>query len=119
MTLRVYQYPKCGTCRKALKWLDAHGVAYQSVDIVASPPSKSALRTMWKKSGLPLRKLFNTSGVSYREGRFGERLAEMSEDEALSALAADGKLIKRPIVAGEDFCLVGFDEGLYRDALAR
>ena len=116
MSVRVYQYPKCGTCRKALKWLDAHGVAYSAIDIVEAPPSPSALGALWKKSGLPIRKLFNTSGASYREGRFGERLASMSENEALAALAADGKLIKRPLVDGGSFCLVGFDEASYRQA---
>jgi len=119
MSVRVYQYPKCGTCRKALKWLDAHGVAYTSIDIVATPPTKAALRAMWKKSGLPIRKLFNTSGASYREGGFGTRLETLSDDDALSALAADGKLIKRPLVDGGDFCLVGFKETDYAAAFGR
>lgn len=114
MKLRVYQYPKCSTCRKALTFLDANDVEYESIDIVSRPPSKRELKTALKLSGLPIKKLFNTSGQSYREGNYGERLATMSEAEAIDALAADGKLIRRPLVFGEDFVLVGFDEKAYR-----
>lgn len=117
MAVKVYQYPKCGTCRKALKWLDAHGVAYESIDITERPPSKSALKKHWKASDLPIRKLFNTSGQSYRQGGFKEKLATMSDGDAIEALAADGKLIKRPLVVGDDFVLVGFDEKKYEAAL--
>jgi len=115
MKLMVYHYPKCSTCRKALAWLDARKVPHERVDIVATPPSKAELRRALKLSGLPVKKLFNTSGQSYREGRFGERLASMSEAEAIDALAADGKLIKRPLVLAEDFALVGFDAAAYRE----
>jgi arsenate reductase len=113
MTITVYHYPKCSTCRKARAFLDARGVAYEAIDLVERPPSRAKLEALWKRSGLPLRKLFNTSGVSYREGRFGERLATMTEAEALDALAQDGKLIKRPLVEGPGFVLVGFDEAAY------
>ncbi len=114
--MKVYQYPKCGTCRKALKWLDAHGVDYQSIDIVEKPPSKSALKQALKRSGLPVRKWFNTSGQSYRQGGFKQKLETMSDAEAIDALAADGKLIKRPVVVADGFVLVGFDEAAYRKA---
>ena len=114
--MKVYQYPKCGTCRKALKWLDAHGVDYQSIDIVEKPPSKAALKQLVKRSGLPVRKWFNTSGQSYRQGGFKEKLESMSEAQAIDALAADGKLIKRPVVDGDGFVLVGFDEAAYKKA---
>jgi arsenate reductase len=87
---------------------------YDAIDIVTKPPSKSELARAVKLSGLPWKKLFNTSGQSYRQGRFGERIAAMSESEALDALARDGKLIKRPLVMGSDFALVGFDETAYR-----
>lgn len=117
MAVKVYQYDKCGTCKKALRWLDAHGVDYETIDITARPPSKTALKKHWKASGLPLRKLFNTSGQSYRQGGFKEKLQTMSDGEAIEALAADGKLIKRPIVVGDDFVLVGFDEKKYERAL--
>lgn len=111
--LRVYQYPQCSTCKKALKWLSAHGVEFESIDIVQHPPTKAELREALKGAAIPIRKLFNTSGISYREGKFGERLATMSEAEALDALAKDGKLIKRPVVLGKGVALVGFDEPSY------
>jgi arsenate reductase len=111
---KVYQYSKCSTCRKALAFLGKLGVELEAVDIVTNPPSRAELARVLKLSGLPFKKLFNTSGQSYREGRFGERLAGMSESDALDALARDGKLIKRPLVVGKDFALVGFDEAAYR-----
>ena len=111
---KVYQYAKCSTCRKALAFLQKRGIDFESIDIVTKPPSKKELKDALAKSGLSIKKLFNTSGQSYREGRFGERLPEMSEAEALAALAADGKLIKRPLIIGEDFALAGFDEKVYR-----
>jgi arsenate reductase (glutaredoxin) len=112
--LRVYHYPQCSTCKKALKWLSSHEVSVDLIDIVKQPPSKRELREALASAGVPLKKLFNTSGASYREGKFGERLATMSEAEALDALAADGKLIKRPLLLGKGFALVGFDEAAYR-----
>jgi arsenate reductase len=115
--LRVYQYPQCSTCKKALKWLNERGVEFESIDIVKQPPSKAELRAVLRGAGVPLKKLFNTSGVSYREGRFGERLATMTEAEALDALGKDGKLIKRPLVLGKGVALVGFDEAAYRAQL--
>jgi arsenate reductase len=111
---KTYQYPKCSTCRRALAFLAKQAVEHESVDIVLHPPSKAELKRALRLSGLPVKKLFNTSGQSYRDGRFGERLSDMSESEALEALARDGKLIKRPLVVGEDFALVGFDEAAYR-----
>lgn len=118
MPLKVYQYAKCSTCRKALKWLEGRGVAFDSVDIVTTPPKKSELKQALKQ-GVPLKKLFNTSGQSYREGGWGERLKEASEAEALDALANDGKLVKRPFVLAPDTVLVGFDEVAYKKALAK
>lgn len=113
MKPRVYQYSKCSTCRKALAFLDKHGVAYESIDIVTQPPPKKELKQALSVGGVPVKKLFNTSGQSYREGKFGERLSTLSESQALDALAADGKLIKRPFIVGDDFVLVGFDEPSY------
>jgi arsenate reductase len=112
--MKVYQYAKCSTCRKALAFLAEHGVRYEAVDIVSKPPSKAELSRALELTGLPLKKLFNTSGESYRKGGFGERLASMSQAEALEELARDGKLVKRPLVLGDDFALVGFDEAAYR-----
>lgn len=115
--LRIYEYAACGTCKKAFKWLDERELEYTKVPIVDKPPSKTALRKLWKLSGLPLKRFFNTSGKSYREGGFGNRLPDMSDDEALAALAADGKLIKRPLLDGGKFVLVGFKEAEYEAVL--
>jgi len=115
--LTVYQYPHCSTCRKALKWLDEHGVAYQSVHIVDQPPSTALLKKALKAAKLPLKNFFNTSGESYRTGNFKERLPLLSEDEALRELAADGKLIKRPLLLGEGVVLVGFDPETWKATL--
>jgi arsenate reductase len=113
----VYQYPKCSTCRKALKWLAGRGITHEKVDLVAQPPSVAVLRDLHRRSGLPVGKLFNTSGERYRQGRFKERLATLSDAEALAALASDGKLIKRPIVDTGKEVLVGFDQAAYARAL--
>jgi arsenate reductase len=117
MALKVYQYSKCSTCRKALKWLDGHGVDYEPVDIVTTPPKKQELQRALK-SGVPLKKLFNTSGLSYREGGWGQKLSagKVTEAQALEALASDGKLIKRPFALTGDSALVGFDEAAYKKA---
>ncbi len=119
MSLKVYHYAKCSTCRKALAFLAKRGVKHETIDIVTEPPSKAELRRALKLGGLPLKKLFNTSGESYRNGRFGERLPGMTEEQALDALAKDGKLIKRPVVLGSDFALVGFDEAAYGARFAK
>ena len=117
MALTVYQYPKCSTCRKALKWLEAHELRYSAVDIVATPPSKATLTRSIRESGLPLRAFFNTSGESYRNGGYKDRLKELSQSEAVDALNADGKLIKRPFVVADGQVLVGFDEKAWAEAL--
>lgn len=115
MAIKVYQYPKCSTCRKALKWLDGRQVSYDSIDIVTTPPKKAELQKALK-SGVPLKKLFNTSGQSYREGGWSEKLGQVTEAQALEALVADGKLIKRPFVLSGEDVLVGFDEAAYKKA---
>jgi len=117
MAITVYQYPKCSTCRNALKWLGQHGVAHDAIDLVAAPPSAATLRDLLRRSGLPIARLFNTSGESYRAGNFKQRLPGLSEEQALAALAADGKLIKRPIVDAGRTVLVGFDAAAYQQAL--
>ena len=111
--ITVWQYPKCSTCRQALKWLSAHQVDADIKDIVSAPPSAQKLRELLHRSGLPLARFFNTSGESYRAGGFKQRLPAMSEAQALAALAADGKLIKRPLIDAGDTVLVGFDEAAY------
>jgi arsenate reductase len=119
MAIHVWQYPKCSTCRKALKWLDAHGAKYESTDLVAAPPTEKQLSDLWKRSGLPIAKLFNTSGESYRAGNWKERLAKTSDADALKALAADGKLIKRPLLDTGKKVLVGFDEAAYAESFGK
>jgi arsenate reductase len=115
--ITVYQYPNCSTCRKALKWLDAHGIEYRAIDIVAEPPSTAVLGQVLERSGFDLRKLFNVSGQSYRQGGWKDRMSTISRTDALASLASDGKLIKRPIVLGDDVALIGFDADAWAAAL--
>jgi arsenate reductase (glutaredoxin) len=115
--MHVYQYPKCSTCRKALAWLDARGFEYMKSDLVLVPIALAKLTDIHRRSGLPVSKLFNTSGESYRAGAFKDRLRTMTEEEALVALSRDGKLVKRPIVDADRVVLVGFDENTYAQRL--
>ena len=114
----LYQYPRCSTCRKARAWLEAQEIEHRSVDLVATPPSASELRRIRELAGVELRKLFNTSGQSYRAGEWKQRIADIDEAEAFAALAADGKLIKRPILVGDKLALIGFREADWQAALA-
>ena len=116
MKTTVYEYAKCSTCRKALKFLDSRGVAYDKKPIVESPPSRAELARMLAQVG-DLRRLFNTSGELYRELKLSEKLKTMSADAALDLLAKHGKLIKRPLAVGDDIALVGFDESAWNAAL--
>lgn len=115
--IRVYHYPGCSTCRRALRWLDDRGIAHRAIHIVEQPPSAGTLRRLWERSGMPLRKLFNTSGRAYRQGGWAARLGTLDDEEALAALAADGMLIKRPLVDAGDRVLVGFREADFEAAL--
>ena len=112
--ITFYWYPKCGTCRKAKKWFDEKGISYQEIDIAQSPPSKNELETIYKKSGLPLQKFFNTSGMKYRELGLKDKVKQMSEDEMLALLASDGMLIKRPIAFDGQRATIGFKEENYQ-----
>ena len=107
-TMLFLQYPPCSTCQKAKKWLDDHGIEYTARHIKEDNPTADELRTWWKASGLPLKKFFNTSGLQYKALGLKDRLPSMDEEEQLAVLAGDGMLVKRPILAGEDFVLVGF-----------
>jgi len=113
----LYHYPNCSTCKKARKWLDANAVEATLVDIVKAPPTADELRDFWQRSGKDLKKFFNTSGQSYRGGGFKDTLPTMSEDDKLAALAADGKLIKRPLLVTDAGVLVGFREAEYAELL--
>ena len=116
MSVRVYHYPGCSTCKRALAWLAAQGVDVETVDIVRATPSRDELRAMWKLSGQPIAAFFNTSGVSYRAANLKERMPSLSDEEKLGMLAADGKLIRRPLVLTRTTALVGFREPTYAAA---
>ena len=110
-------YPRCTTCQKAKAWLDENGIPYDLRDIKQENPSYEELAAWWKKSGLPLKKFFNTSGLLYKELNLKDKLPTMSEEEQLKLLATNGKLVKRPLVVGEDFVLVGFKEKEWEERL--
>ena len=103
-------YPKCTTCQKAKKWLDDNQIEYLFRDIKTDNPTLNELSEWYKKSDLPLKKLFNTSGLIYKSLNLKNKLQTMTDDEMLQLLASDGMLVKRPLLIGEDFVLVGFRE---------
>lgn len=103
-------YPKCSTCQKAKKWLDSHEIEYTERHIVEENPTYEELKEWHQKSGLPLKKFFNTSGMLYKEMKLKDKLPEMSEDEQLKLLATNGMLVKRPLLVLEDKVIVGFKE---------
>jgi arsenate reductase len=119
MAATVYIYDKCSTCRNALKWLDAHGVAYQTRPIREQPPTAAELERMLEAQGGDLRKLFNTSSKDYREAKLGERLPDLSKAEAFKLLRANGNLVKRPFVVAGSANLVGFKPEIWSKKLAR
>ena len=106
----VLVYRKCSTCLKALKWLEDNSIIYEERPIVDRNPTYEELKEWYAKSGLPLKKFFNTSGLLYKELNLKDKLAEMSEEEQLQLLATNGMLVKRPLVIGEDYLLTGFKE---------
>ncbi|PPA70113.1 arsenate reductase family protein [Jeotgalibacillus proteolyticus] len=115
MAITYYTYPKCGTCRKAKKWLDQEGVPYDEVNLTEAPPSASELKSLYEKSGLDIKKFFNTSGMKYRELGLKDRLSSMSDDEKLEMLASDGMLIKRPLTTDGETVTVGFKESEFEE----
>lgn len=118
MSVLFVEYPKCTTCKKAKKWLDEHGVVYADRHIVEENPTAVELAAWHEKSGLPIRRFFNTSGMKYRElGLKAQLDAGMTNDECYELLSSDGMLVKRPIVVGDDFVLVGFKEAAWEEAL--
>ena len=110
-------YPKCSTCQKAKAFLEATGVAFETRDIKTNNPTVDELKDWHKKSGLPLRRFFNTSGLQYRALALKDRLPDMCENEQLRLLATDGMLVKRPLLIAGDTVLVGFREADWKDAL--
>ena len=112
--LQFICYPRCTTCQKAKKWLDENNVEYELRDIKINNPSVDELREWHKKSSLPLKKFFNTSGLLYKSLELKSKLPEMTEDDMLKLLASDGMLVKRPLLIGDDFVIVGFKEDEYK-----
>lgn len=115
--IRFICYPKCTTCQKALRWLDDNKIKYEIRDIKEDNPTFEELSSWYKMSGLPLKKFFNTSGLLYKSMELKDRLPTMSDEEQLKLLATDGMLVKRPLVIGEGFILVGFKESEWSEKL--
>lgn len=108
--MKVLVYRKCNTCKKALKWLEENQISYEERAIVDENPTYEELKEWYEKSGLPLKRFFNTSGMLYREMQLKDKLKDMSEEEQLRLLATDGMLVKRPLVVGDNVVLTGFKE---------
>ena len=117
MSILFLEYPKCSTCKKAKAWLDSNGIDYIDRYIVEANPTVSELDEWHKKSGMPLKSFFNTSGQLYRSLELKDKLAQMSRDEQLKLLASNGMLVKRPLIVGDDFVLAGFKEALWQEKL--
>lgn len=113
MSIRFYWYPKCGTCRKAKNWLEDQNKDFDEIHIVENPPTKDELNSMYKNSGVELKKFFNTSGRKYRELGLKDKLASMTEEEMIELLSSDGMLVKRPIAVEGNKITIGFKEDQY------
>lgn len=111
------EYPKCSTCQKAKKWLTERGIVFEDRNIVKENPKKEELAEWYRKSQMPLKKFFNTSGMKYKELGLKDRLLDMSEEEQLELLSTDGMLVKRPVLVGDDFVLTGFREKEWEERL--
>lgn len=111
------QYPPCSTCQKAKKWLDAHGLSYTERHIKEDNPTYEELKAWWERSGMPLIKFFNTSGLLYKSMQLKEKLPTMTEEEQLRLLATDGMLVKRPIIVTDELILTGFREAEWEKLL--
>ena len=115
--LKLICYPKCTTCQKAKKWLDDQKIAYEYRDIKLENPTREELSLWQKKSGLPMKKFFNTSGLLYKSMDLKNKLPAMTEDAMLDLLASDGMLVKRPLLIADDFVLVGFKEAEWSESV--
>lgn len=110
-------YPKCTTCRKAKAWLEEQNISFTLRDIKEENPTEEELQFWWQRSGLPLRKFFNTSGLQYKALGLKDKLPTMTEAEQIALLSSDGMLVKRPLLVGEDFVLVGFRPAEWEEKL--
>ena len=113
--MKIYTYSKCDTCRRAVKWLREHDLQFEERPIRETPPTRAELRRMLAENGGQLRKLFNTSGIDYREQKLGDKLPKLTESAALELLATNGNLVKRPFLIGESVALVGFDPSVWAE----
>ncbi len=111
------EYPKCSTCQKAKKWLDSHGVSYEDRHIIENNPTVEELKEWHSRSGLPLKKFFNTSGMLYKSMNLKEKVPEMTEEEQFELLATNGMLVKRPLLVTENAVIPGFKEALWLEAI--
>ena len=115
--IKVYCYARCTTCKKALKWLEDKGIEHEVLDIKGDNPDIETITSLYRKSGLPLKRFFNTSGIQYRELGLSKKLPDMQEEDQLKLLASDGMLVKRPLLIGDDFVLTGFKEKEWEEHL--
>ena len=111
------EYPKCTTCKKAKAWLTENGVEFTERHIVENNPTEEELKEWIVKSGLPLKRFFNTSGMKYRELGLKDKLLDMTEEEQIALLATDGMIVKRPLLIGDNFVIPGFKEAAWKEAL--
>lgn len=119
MSVLFLEYPKCSTCKKAKEWLTANQVAFTDRHIVENNPTAAELAQWQERSGLPLKKFFNTSGLVYKDLGLKDKLPQMSQQEQLDILATNGMLVKRPLIIGDDFVLAGFKEAEWEERLKR
>lgn len=117
MSILFLEYPKCSTCKKAKSFLNENNITFEDRHIVENNPTAQELKVWLAKSGVPLKKFFNTSGNVYKDLKLKDKLPEMTEDEQIALLSQNGMLVKRPLVIGEDFVLIGFKEEQWRDKL--
>ncbi len=117
--LKFYGYTKCSTVKKAKKWLQDNNIEFEEIDLIGNTPTKEELEQFYKKSGMEIKKFFNTSGIKYREMGLKDVVKNETEDKLLELLASDGMLIKRPLLVGDDVVIVGFKEAEYEAKLLK
>lgn len=117
--IKVYCYDRCSTCKKAVDWLNAHKIEFEKIDIKGDHPDEKTLRALYAKSGLELKRFFNTSGILYREMELSKKLPSMSDDEKFQLLSSDGMLVKRPLLVTDDTVCTGFKEEEWKKALLK
>lgn len=117
--VKLYCYDRCSTCKKAVDWLNAHKIEFEKIDIKGDHPDEKTLRALQSKSGLELKRFFNTSGILYREMELSKKLPSMSDDEKFQLLSSDGMLVKRPLLVTDETVCIGFKEEEWKKALLK